>query len=702
MFFGNGGKRMRAHWMMATAAVALMATAVPALAQEAASVTPAAQTASTGHTVEGGLPLKTLASMDRVSSPVLSPDGKRVVYAVSSVDYDANKSSTSLWVANVDGSGDARKLPISEGGASNPEWAPDGRSIYFTSSRGGSNQVWRTDAEGNAAAQVTMLPVSVSGFRIAPDGRSLVLGISVFVDCDTLECTKTRGDTAAKDTQTVYDELPLRVFDRWYDNKKSHLWVQPLNASGLAEGSARSLTQGIGADFGVGGIEFTRDGAILVSTKLLGDRNAFTNNNDLYRIPLAGGAPQNLTAGHTGPDSNPVLSPDGRRLAWLASPRENVGGDQAVVMLGNADGSDARALSRWDRGPGDLTWRSDGRALYATAADQGQQRLFEIDTRSGDVRALTDICTVSAYDEQGGTVVYALESFTSPTQLYVLKGGEARQLTNLNAEALASIRPSRPDEIRFAGWNGEEVHGWVFKPANYVEGQKYPAVYLIHGGPKSPWTESWSYRWNPQVYTGAGYAVVMINFHGSPGYGQAFTDAINSNWGTRPLEDLRKGWEAAVANNSFIDANRSCALGASYGGYMINMIAGQWNEPWQCLVNHAGVFDVPQLMNAMDSGTFIHEFEGTTWDRKAVYDAQNPETYAGQWKKPMLVLHGSKDFRVPMEQGLATFSALQRQGIPSRFVHVPNANHWVLEPKAWVNWQQEILDWTARYTAPAQ
>ena len=698
---------MRAHWMMATAAVALMATAAPVWAQEAGASETAApatvsQPAKTEHTLEGGLGLQTLASMERVSAPVLSPDGKRVVYAVSSVDYDANKSSSSLWIANVDGTGEPRRLTVSEGGASNAQWAPDGRAIYFTSSRGGSNQVWRTDAEGHAAAQVTSLPVGVSGFRIAPDGRSLVLGVSVFADCETLECTKTRSDAAAKATQTAYDQMPLRVFDRWHDGKKSHLWVQPLNTSGLAEGSARSLTQGLEADFGVGGIEFTRDGAILVSTKLLGDRNAFTNNNDLYRIPLAGGAPVNLTSGHTGPDSNPVLSPDGRRLAWLASPRENVGGDQAVVMLGNADGSGARALTHWDRGPGDLTWRSDGRALYAVAADQGQQRLFEIDARTGDVRALTDIGTVSAYDEVGGTVVYALETYTAPTQLFVLKGTEARQLTNHNADAMASIRPSRPEEIRFAGWNGEQVHGWVFKPVNYVEGQKYPAIYMIHGGPKSPWTESWSYRWNPQVYTGAGYAVVMINFHGSPGYGQAFTDAINSNWGTRPLEDLRKGWEAALERYSFIDGSRACALGASYGGYMVNMIAGQWNEPWQCLVNHAGVFDVPQLMNAMDIATFIHEFEGSTWDRKAVYDAQNPETYVANWNKPMLVLHGSRDFRVPMEQGLATFSALQRQGIPSRFVHVPNANHWVLEPKAWVNWQQEILDWTAKYTQPSR
>ena len=192
----------------------------------------------------------------------------------------------------------------------------------------------------------------------------------------------------------------------------------------------------------------------------------------------------------------------------------------------------------------------------------------------------------------------------------------------------------------------------------------------------------------------------MVNFHGSPGYGQAFTDAINDHWGDRPLEDLQKGWAAALASNGFIDGDRACALGASYGGYMVNLIAGKWNGPWACLVNHAGVFDVPQLMNAMDIGNFIHEFGGPSWERMDLYRRFSPGDFAGDWEKPMLVLHGERDFRVPIDQGLATFSALQRQQIPSRFVRIPDENHWVLKPRNYVDWQREILDWTARWTAP--
>ncbi|MFY0398873.1 prolyl oligopeptidase family serine peptidase [Brevundimonas naejangsanensis] len=696
----------RSHWMRAAAVQMLLLAgglaATPTLAREA----PVAAAASAEAPASDRLGLKDLAMMERVGDPRVSPDGRRVIYAVTTTDWAGNKNQIGLWMVDVDGAAPARRLPISDGGVSGARWAPDGQSIYFMSARGGSNQVWRADRDGMAAAQVTTLPVSVSGFRFTPDGQALVLGVSVYTDCETLDCTKDRLAERAKSTQQVYDRMPLRVFDRWADGRQSHLFLQPLNGSGFAEGQPRDLTAGLDADVGVGESSLTiaRDGrSFIYSARKQADRAPFTNDSDLYRLSLDGGAPVNLTEEHSGPDGAPALSPDGRRLAWLAAPRENVGGDQPVVMVADASGANARQLTTWDRGPTGLSWRSDGRALYVTAADEGQNRLFEIDARTGAVKALTDIGSVGDFDEVGDVLAYAHESFTAPTQVFIAKNGQpARQATQHNAELLARIDLPRPEGIRFPGWNDETTHGWVFKPAGYVEGRKYPAVYLIHGGPKSPWTESWSYRWNPQVYTAAGYAVVMVNFHGSPGYGQAFTDAINDHWGDRPLEDLRKGWQAALAANPWIDGERACALGASYGGYMVNMIAGQWNEPWRCLVNHAGVFDVPQLMNAMDISTFIHEFGGPTWDRKAVYDVHNPETYAGDWKKPMLVLHGSRDFRVPMEQGLATFSALQRLNIPSRFVHVPDENHWVLKPQTWVEWQQEILDWTADWTKEGQ
>lgn len=690
-----------------------ISTAVMAFALATAPLTAAAQQASPPGAdvaaLPGGLSLRALAMMDRVSDPRVSPDGRRILYSVRSTDWEGNRGVGALWVVPAAG-GEPTKLAISTGGASTGRWAADGRAIYFLSSRGGSNQVWRADVDGNAAVQVTTYPVDVAAFRVSPDGRNLIVSLPIFVDCDTLQCTKDRIDADNRSPSTVsgYDRMPLRQFDHWNDGRRQHLFVQPLNGSGLADGSPRDLMAGLDADTpsqpqgDEGEFAVSADGRwIVYSTQTQGAGEAFTNNADLFRVSIDGGAATNLTQANPGADGSPAFSPDGRRLAWLAGERENVGGDQAVVMTADADGSNARPLTPdWDRGPGSLIWSSDGRSLLATASDDGQNRLFRIDARTGAVTPLTGRGAISGVQSQGDVLVYARDGFDAPTQIMTGTGDAARALTRHNAEALAGLDLPEAEAFTFAGWNDEPVRGWVFKPVGYVEGRTYPAVYLIHGGPKSPWTESWSYRWNPQTYTSAGYAVVMVNFHGSPGYGQAFTDAINDHWGDRPLEDLQKGWAAALASNRFIDGDRACALGASYGGYMVNLIAGKWNGPWACLVNHAGVFDAPQLMNAMDIGNFIHEFGGPSWERMELYRRFSPGDFAGDWEKPMLVLHGERDFRVPIDQGLATFSALQRQEIPSRFVRIPDENHWVLKPRNYVDWQREILDWTTRWTTP--
>lgn len=699
---------IRSGHRVGAAALLWMAGAAGALAQTSGSAPAAAPSGPViAPTAAGGLSPDQLAMMERVADPRLSPDGSRVLYTVRTTDWGGNKGVSAAWVIEADGN--SRRLAASDGGVSSARWSPDGQAIYFLSSRGGSSQVWRMDRDGRAAVQVTTLPVDVTAFRLTADGRRLVVALPVFVDCGTLACSSDRLKAQAATVSTVrtFDRLPLRPWDSWNDGRRSHLFALPLNASGLAAGEPRDLMTGVDGDTPARPLgddsEFviSPDGKRLVfSTQMQGRTEAFTNNLDLYSASMEGGPPVNLTEDNPAPDTNAVFSPNGRQLAWLAGRRENVFGDQAVIMIGNADGSDPHALTpNWDRGPGALRWRSDGRALYAVAAENGQQKLFEIEIRTGAVRAVTDQGTVSAFDESGGRLVLSQEGFGAPAQIVDASGEAPRALTHHNAEALAGTDLPEGERFTFAGWNGEAVQGWVFKPAGYVEGRRYPAVYLIHGGPKSPWTDGWSYRWNPQIYTGAGYAVVMVNFHGSPGFGQEFTDAINDHWGDRPLEDLQKGWSAALSANAFIDGDRACALGASYGGYMVNLIAGKWNGPWRCLVTHAGVFDVGQQMNAMDLATFIAEFGGPSWARADLYREFSPNTWVDDWSKPMLVLHGSRDFRVPIEQGLGTFSALQRRGIESRFVHVPDENHWVLKPRNWVDWQQEILNWTADHTA---
>ena len=348
-----------------------------------------------------------------------------------------------------------------------------------------------------------------------------------------------------------------------------------------------------------------------------------------------------------------------------------------------------------------LAWSADGQSLLATGQHRGQVALYRVDPANGHVATIIDDGSVSAFDSARGRLVYVNESLGSPQQLFVQQGpGPARQLTHAGAAILADTPLSPAEQFSFAGWNGETVYGYVVKPYGYVEGRKYPVAFLIHGGPQGSFGNAWSYRWNPQVWAGMGYAAVMVDFHGSTGYGTPFAQAITAHWGDRPLEDLQKGWAAALARYTYLDGNRACALGGSYGGYMIDWIASQWSDPWRCLVSHAGLFDVRSQAWVMDAGSFIDVQFGSVPDIKD-WERFNPSAYARQWKKPMLVIHGGKDFRVPTEQGIAAYNAARRAGVPTELVIFPDENHWVLKPQNSVQWYQVVKSWLDRWTGAA-
>jgi acylaminoacyl-peptidase len=354
----------------------------------------------------------------------------------------------------------------------------------------------------------------------------------------------------------------------------------------------------------------------------------------------------------------------------------------------------------WDRSADAIAWSRDGKTIYATALDVGQGKLFAIDVKSGKVTALTGDGHVTAFDVSPGGIVYASDSLKSPSELFFLPAkGPAVKVASVSSEALKNVAWGEPEQFNFKGWNDETVHGFVLKPANFDPAKKYPVAFLIHGGPQGSFSNSWSYRWNPQVYANAGYAVVMIDFHGSTGYGQAFTDAISQHWGDRPLEDLKKGWSFALSKYGFLDGDRACALGASYGGYMVNWIAGNWNEPWKCLVNHDGVFDT-RAMGYSTEELWFTEWEngGPPWQAGTTYETFNPALHVDKWVKPQLVVQGQLDYRIPVEQGLATFTALQRRGVPSKLLYFPNENHWVLKAQNSVQWHKEVLDWLDQWT----
>jgi dipeptidyl aminopeptidase/acylaminoacyl peptidase len=650
-----------------------------------------------------------LVALDRIVEHVAAPDGTRVAFVVSSVDLDGNRRRTDLWAVNIDGSG-LRRLTDDEASDTGPVWSKDGRSLFFLSTRSGSAQVWAMAVDAGTFRQVTQLPLPVGAFALSPDDGRLAVAMEVFVDCDTLACTTDRlaAEAARKSSGRLFDRLFVRHWDTWDTGRQSHLFVVPATTTPAT--SAVDVMKGMDADVPskpFGGAEdftFSPDGrSVVFSARIAGATEPWSTNFDLYVAPVDGSTPpRNLTSGNKAWDTGPVFSPDGTTLAYRAMARPGYESDrQRIVLRAWPDGEPRVLTEAWDRSANTIRWSRDGRVIYTTAADLGQVLLFGVDAASGEVEQLIQEGHVTNPSVAGERLVVSIDSLKAPANLFLLRPGRAGfgMLTTFNRERLTSVVMGEPVQITFKGWNDETVHGWIVQPARFDPSRKYPVAFLIHGGPQGSFANEFHYRWNAQVFAGAGYGVVMIDFHGSTGYGQAFTDAIRGDWGGKPLVDLQKGLEAALAQASWLDGDRVCALGASYGGYMVNWIAGQWPDRFRCLVNHDGNLDQRFAYYATEELWFPEwEHGGTPWEHPEEYAKHNPVEHVDKWKTPMLVIHGARDFRVVETQGLATFTTLQRRGIPSRLLYFPDENHWVLKPQNSLTWHETVLDWLRRWT----
>jgi dipeptidyl aminopeptidase/acylaminoacyl peptidase len=657
-----------------------------------------------------GFTVEDLVNMERVGSPALSPDASRVVYTVRSTNMEKNRGNTQLWMIDLRA---AKPTPVrlttAEASSTDPEWSPSGDAVYFLS----ASQVWRQPVAGGAAVKVTDLPIDVDNFRLSPAGDRLALSLAVFRDCPDLACSKARIDARAKDKASgkVYDRLFVRHWDTWADGRTSVLYSAPVDSTGRVSAAPVSLTGSIDGDvpskpFGDHEeYRFSPDGKnIVFAVRVAGKTESWSTNFDVYQVPAAGGAaPRNLSADNPAWDAKPAYSPDGQTLAWLAMTRPGFEADRFhLVLMDVASGKKRTVADKWDRSIGSFRWNADGKSLLADAEDIGQHRLFSIDVASGKVTPVTGKGAVAAYDLQGDTVVYTQANLASGAQLFAQKlGGAPVQLTNQNAERLADVRFGEYEQFSFTGAKGETVYGHVMKPWNAAPGAKYPVAFLVHGGPQSSFGNGWSYRWNPQVYAGAGYATVFIDFHGSTGYGQKFTDSISGDWGGAPLDDLKKGLAAAVKKFPWLDREHSCALGASYGGYMMNWIEGHWSDGFRCIVNHDGVFDARGMAYSTEELWFTEwENGGTYYAAPQKHEKFNPVNYVSKWKTPMLVVQGELDYRIPTAQGLGTFTALQRQGIESKLLVFPDENHWVLKPANSLLWHHTVLGWLDQHLKP--
>lgn len=646
-----------------------------------------------------------MLAMDRISDPQVSPDGKLIVFTLRKTDLAQNRGTTDLWIIGTDGKGLLRLTTHSKNDWS-PRWAKCGKRIWFLSSRSGSVQVWRIKVDGGEAEQITNLPLDVSNLKISPSKQYIAFTMEVYPDKGCPKCTKKKLDEIknAKTSGRIYETTFIRHWDRWKDGRRSHLFVMSCKG-----GKPVNLMKGMNADTpskpfgGPEEITFTPDSKGLVFTaREAGTKEPWSTNFDLYYVPVDGSVkPECITASNQAWDTQPVFSSDGKTLAYLAMEKLGYEADRFRIMLKSWPDGDVKVLTeKWDRSPSSICWSFDGKIIYATASNLGQRSLFAIDIDSGTVTTIVRNGSIGAAALAEDKIIFGMDNLKSPVELYSSKynGEDLKSITNINKDKVASSRMGDYEQFTFKGWNDEEVYCYVVKPVDFNPKKKYPVAFLIHGGPQGSFGNHFHYRWNPQAYAGAGYAVVMVDFHGSVGYGQDFCDAIRGDWGGKPLVDLQRGLKAALNKYPWMKKDKIGALGASFGGFMINWIAGNWPERFKCLVNHDGNLDERFAYFATEELWFPEwDHNGTPWTNPQGYEKFNPVNYVKNWKTPMLVIHGANDFRVVETQGMATFNALQRLGIPSKFLYYPDENHWVLQPHNSIQWHDTVIEWLDKW-----
>jgi dipeptidyl aminopeptidase/acylaminoacyl peptidase len=646
-----------------------------------------------------------MLAMNRLSDLQLSPDRQQLVYVQRVTDLEKDKGRTDLWLVQLDGGG-LRQLTTHEAGSSHPRWSPDGRSVFFLSGRGGSSQVWQLPVDGGEAQQITNEPLDVAAFAVSPNGTKLALAMEVFPGSSPTE-TKARLDEEEKRKSSgrIYDELLFRHWDTWKDGRRAHVFIRPVEGGDLVDIMGEIVADVPSKPFG--GAEeftFTPDSRELVfAARNVGREEAWSTKFNLYAAPVDGSAVARcLNEDHDAWLTYPCFAPDGKTFAYLAMRRAGYESDRLrIVVQEGLTGTPRWLTEDWDRSAGGITWSPDSKTIYTAADNVGHHPLFAVDVASGDVRTVQQYGKVTGVVAADSRVVFALCHHRSPAEIYTTApdGSGLTQITHANREQLATVRMGESEQFSFTGALDEEVWGWIVKPIDFDPKRKYPVAFLIHGGPQGSFGADFHYRWNPQAYAGAGYAAIMIDFHGSTGYGQAFTDAINHNWGSHPFEDLQKGLAAALKKYDWLDGDRVAALGASFGGYMINWIAGQWPDRFRCFVNHDGNLD--ERMAYYDTEElWFPEWErgGPPWEQPEEYTRHNPIDHVDKWRTPMLVIHGQKDYRVVDTQGMSTFTALQRRGIPSRFLYFPDENHWCLKPNNSIQWHETVLAWLDQWT----
>ena len=651
--------------------------------------------------------LDALLRLKRISEHQVSPDGKWVAFTVQTVDLEQNTKPKQIYVMTVDG---GQLLAVTTQGSQNerPRWAPDSHRIAFISNRSGASQVWIMSDDGTQPKQITSLSTEAAGVLFSPDGKKLVFTSNVFPDCPDDNCNRERLDAEkqSKVKARTYTTLLYRHWTEWQSKRRSHVLV--VSAEG---GAVKDLTPGNNdvPPFSLGGAD---DYAISPdSTQLCYVMNsdpvaATSTNSDLYTVALTGGESKKVTT-NPGADNAPQYSPDGKFIAYRTQERAGYESDLwRLAMLDVATNSTSIVAPSLDRSVASFTWSPDSARLFFITEDRGRHVLSIIPAQGGASRLIAS--GPSSIDDvqltsDGKTMIYTEQSGSQPVEIYRTNSSGVKPvaLTHLNDTLLAdySLRPL--EEMWVEAPDKTRIHSFVLKPDDFQRGRKYPVLFLIHGGPQGAWGQSWSYRWNPQVFASAGYVVVMPNPRGSTGYGQKFTDDINQDWGGKPFDDIMAVVDH-VASLPYTDSERMAAAGGSYGGYMVDWMLGH-TQRFKALISHAGVFDLRSMAGATEELWFpAWEVHGMPWENPEMYAKWSPSYFVNDFHTPTLVIHGEQDFRVPYTQGLQLYTALQLQKVPSKLLLYPDEGNWILKPQNTVLWYGTFLDWIGEWLRKPQ
>ena len=692
---------------------------------------------------------KDMMKLKRVGEPEPSPDGKWVLFSAVDVDLAANKKTPHIWIVPL--AGGSERVLIADQDGDRPRWASDGRRFAFLSNKEGGSQVWIAEFDGAAGAvsgvhKLTSIATEAGGELWSPDGRNVLFTSDVYPECDgapdaeaACNAKKSKEAEESKVKAIIFDRLLYRHWNAYKRGLRTHIFVvsEPtLPKSGEGWGTqfsvARDLTPGDfdAPVFSLGGQDnyaFSPDGLEVCYTSNHDKVEATSTNNDLWIVSVNGGAANNITADNPASDSTPLYSPDGKYIAYRAQQRPGYESDRFRLMLYDRKKGQSKSLTQaLDSWVGTYTWSPDSKRIYYVHESQGEAPVesFSIDrpydptiTVDGDAketaRSNFGVVVRDGYNDDlaltpdGKTIVFTRMSIAFPTELY--KAGSERsvaeqlahppdRLIHLNDAVLSQVAMSPIEPFWFTGAKGDKVEGLLVKPPNFDASKKYPVKFLIHGGPQGAWGDDWSYRWNPELFAANGYVVIMINFHGSTGYGQKFIDAINGDWGGATFEDLMKGLDYAEKTYPFIDKDRECALGASYGGYMANWVLGH-TDRFKCIVSHDGMFNTDSAWGTTEELWFNNwEFKGTPYTNPEMYEKWSPRNSAKNFKTPTLVIHGQLDYRLDVSEGLQLFTTLQTMGVPSKMLYFPDEGHWVLKPQNAQLWWKTVNDWVDQWT----